>query len=427
MDKQNNILIIGSVWPEPDSSAAGSRMIQLISLFQQQDWSITFTSAAADSGFMFDVTSIGVEKVTIELNNKSFDTFIKQLQPTMVVFDRFMTEEQYGWRVAENCPDALRLLDTEDLHCLRAARQLAFKEKRVFRTKDLFSDQAKREVASILRCDLSLMISDVEMNILKKEFKVNESLLHYVPFLLETLDSNESNNLPSFSERSDFISIGNFLHEPNWNAVQYLKESIWPLIRKKLSGAELHVYGAYPSQKVEALHNSKEGFLVKGRAEDAKMVMKQARVCLAPLRFGAGIKGKLVEAMQCGTPSVTSDIGAEAMHSSFPWNGFVKNTPEEIAEAAVKLYMEENTWKQAQLNGFEIINKMYARELHEQKLIDRIAYLQSNLEEHRLNNFTGAMLMYHTMTGTKYMAKWIEEKNRGAFGSAQSQVTPLKE
>ncbi|MDP2387352.1 MAG: glycosyltransferase [Bacteroidota bacterium] len=411
MNKQNNILIIGSVWPEPDSSAAGSRMMQLISLFLRRKDRITFASAAADSEFMFDVSTIGIDRVPIELNNESFDTFIKQLQPTMVLFDRFMTEEQYGWRVAENCPDALRMLDTEDLHCLRVARQLAFKEKRELKTSNLHSDHAKREVASICRCDLSLMISDVEMNILKKEFKVDESLLHYVPFLLDSITQYDVEVLSQFSERSHFISIGNFLHEPNWNAVQYLKESIWPLIRKKLPQIELHIYGAYPSQKVEALHNAKDGFLIKGRAADAKEVMRRAKVCLAPLRFGAGIKGKLVEAMQCGTPSVTTDIGAEAMHGNLPWSGFIKNSPEEIAEAAVKLYIEENAWKQARENGFKIINKIYAKELHVQKLIDRIIHLQENLENHRLNNFTGAMLMHHTMTGTKYMAKWIEEKN----------------
>jgi hypothetical protein len=66
----------------------------------------------------------------IALNSSSFDVFVKQLQPSIVLFDRFMIEEQFGWRVAENCPNAVRILDTEDLHCLRLARQKAYKEKR---------------------------------------------------------------------------------------------------------------------------------------------------------------------------------------------------------------------------------------------------------------------------------------------------------
>ena len=141
-----NILIIGTVWPEPNSSAAGSRMLQLIKAFQKNftDATITFASAAADSYFMFDVTSIGVQKKSIVLNNSIFDEFIKDLNPDIVLFDRFMTEEQYGWRVNENCPEALLVLDTEDLHCLRNARQTAWKTGNSFEKLDLNSDVAKR-------------------------------------------------------------------------------------------------------------------------------------------------------------------------------------------------------------------------------------------------------------------------------------------
>ena len=133
-----HILIIGTVWPEPNSSAAGSRTMQLIEQFQKRNWKITFACAAADSQFSIDFEKYGIDKVSIALNNSSFDAFIKNLQPTIVLFDRFMMEEQFGWRVAENCPDALRILDTIDLHCLRLARQQAFKEKRDFDLEDLF-------------------------------------------------------------------------------------------------------------------------------------------------------------------------------------------------------------------------------------------------------------------------------------------------
>lgn len=116
------LLIIGFVWPEPNSSAAGGRMLQLITQFQQQGFSITFACPAMDSDFMADLSSLNIDKKSIALNCSSFDTFIRELNPAVVLFDRFMIEEQFGWRVAENCPDALRILDTEDLHCLRLAR-----------------------------------------------------------------------------------------------------------------------------------------------------------------------------------------------------------------------------------------------------------------------------------------------------------------
>ena len=266
-----NVLIIGSVWPEPDSSAAGSRMMQLIELFQSQNWQITFASIASPSEFMFDIESIGVKKECIHLNSHTFDDFIKKLQPSMVVFDRFMTEEQFGWRVAEHCPKALRILDTEDLHSLRYARQNAHKQNRNFELDDLLNeDIAKREIASILRSDLTLIISTYEMDLLKSVFKIDSDLIYYLPFMLDNISQDDFIKMPSFEERRHFISIGNFLHEPNWDAVQYLKKDIWPLIRKQLPEAELHIYGAYPSQKLFELHNEKEGFIIKGRAQDAK-------------------------------------------------------------------------------------------------------------------------------------------------------------
>jgi len=407
------LLIIGFVWPEPNSSAAGGRMLQLITEFQQQGFDITFASPAMDSDFMVDLSLLKVVKKSITLNCSSFDDFIKELNPSVVLFDRFMIEEQFGWRVAENCPEALRILDTEDLHCLRQARQKAFKTHKEFSLTDILNEEvAKREIASILRCDLSLMISEFEMDVLKTVFKIDEKLLCYLPFLLDTISEDTFEKLPSFEERKGFIFIGNFLHEPNWNAVQYLKETIWPLIRKQLPDAELHVYGAYPSQKVTQLHQPKEGFHIKGRANDANEVVQKARIVLAPLRFGAGIKGKLIEAMQCGTPSITTTIGAESMHEGFPWNGYITDDAIEFAKAAVQLYQEEKLWKTAQQNGIAIINQRYSKKLFENNFADKIQFLQSNLDQHRLDNFMGALLQHHTLTSTKYMSRWIEAKNK---------------
>ena len=384
-------------------------MMQLIELFLSEGYSITFASAAAESPYMVDLKSIGVESSSIKLNNSSFDVFIAELDPTIVLFDRFMTEEQFGWRVAESCPNTLRILDTEDLHCLRHARQKAIKENKPFSTDDLISDFSKREIASILRCDLSLIISTYEMDLLQYFFKVDGSLLQYVPFMLEPLSDK---HFPVFEERQHFISMGNFLHEPNWDAVEFLKKEIWPLIKKQLPAAELHIYGAYPSQKVFELNNPKQGFIIKGRAGNAIEVMKKARVCLAPLRFGAGLKGKLIDAMIAGTPSVTTFIGAEAMHGTVPWSGCVADTAKEIAEAAIRLYTDKTEWQQAQQNGVVIINTFYPKQITGKQLITKINAMAANLKQHRLKNFIGAMLMHHIMSSTKYMSRWIEEKNK---------------
>ncbi|WP_299438187.1 glycosyltransferase [uncultured Aquimarina sp.] len=410
----NNILIIGNVWPEPNSSAAGSRMLQLIQLFLSKNWSVTFASTAIESNHMHDIASLGVNKMNIEINNDSFDHFIKDLKPNIVMFDRFMTEEQFGWRVTKQLPNTLKILNTEDLHSLRKTRQEAFKNEITFSHSDLKkSDITKREIASIYRCDLSLIISDIEINLLRKEFNITKELIHYLPFLLNPITVKTKENWPSFDKREHFMTIGNFRHEPNWNSVLYLKETIWPLIKKQLPKAELHIYGAYPPPKATQLHNPQQGFHIKGWTKNAQEAMKQARVCLAPLRFGAGIKGKLAEAMLCGTPSTTTTIGAEGMlGEDSDWNGFITDNPTEFANAAVKLHNNQSIWHQAQQNGIEIINTLFQKDRHSNKLIQRIIDLQNNLEEHRSKNFTGSMLQFHTLRSTEFMSRWIEEKNK---------------
>lgn len=405
------LLVIGFVWPEPKSSAAGSRMMQLIQFFQTQNYKITFSSPCAKNDHAFNLTTIGVDQVSIELNNTSFDVFVKELNPDMVLFDRFMMEEQFGWRVAEGCPNALRILDTEDLHCLRKGRQQAFKDDKEFDKSYLFNDIAKREIASIYRSDLSLIISEVEMEILKNEFKVDATLLHYLPFMLDEVPEVTIERLPGFQARQHFITIGNFLHEPNYNAVLYLKETIWPLIKKQLPEAELHIYGAYASQKVNQLHNDRERFLIKGFANDVNEVMQQAKVCLAPIRFGAGLKGKLIDAMQNGTPCITTTIGAEGMFGSFELNGFIDDLPESFANKAVELYSNEPLWKEKQQNGFQIIKECFNKRIFQETLCNRIEEIARELHTKRLNNFTGQMLQHHHMQSTKFMSKWIEEKN----------------
>lgn len=388
-------------------------MLQLIEVFLEDGWKITFSSSAAKSDYSFDLEEIGVNQKSIQLNDASFDDFIQELNPDAVLFDRYMTEEQFGWRVAENCPGSLRILDTEDLHCLRISRQNAWKNKKQFTVEDLLTEEtAKREIASILRCDLSLLISDVEMKILKEVFQVDENLVCYVPYLIDMDEDSINKKYRDFEDRKGFVSIGNFRHEPNWNSVHWLKEELWPMIREKLPLAKIYVYGSYPPKKAFQLSSPDDGFLIKGRASDAKEVISKARVLLAPLRFGAGLKGKLVEAMQCGTPSVTTSVGAEGIVQGCKWNGVIADDPGSFADAAVELYQNSDFWEISQNTGVELLRSRFDRKKFEPVLINRIKEIRENLKNHRKENFAGSMLMHHTMNSTKFMSKWIEEKNK---------------
>lgn len=403
------LLIIGHTYPEPSTTAAGGRMMQLIQFFTGSNYEITFVSTASKGEKSANLIAQNIATKNIKLNDSTFDDFVKELNPTVVMFDRFITEEQFGWRVSENCPQALKILDTEDLHFLRNARKEAIKKNKPVSEANLFSDSSKRELASILRCDLSLIISEYEIELLRNTFKISSDILFYLPLLT---DSNmEIKNTVSFTERENFLAIGNLLHPPNVDSVLQLKK-LWPKVKKQIPSAELHVYGAYAPQQILQLNNKKEGFIVKGWAEDVKEIMNNYRVQLAPIRFGAGLKGKLFDAMQFGLPSITTEVGAEGLNGNLAFGGIITTSDEYFITKAVELYSDENAWQNAQENGFRIIKKRFLDELFSEKLKARITSLVENITNHRQENFLGQVIQHHTLQSTKYLSKWIETKNQ---------------
>ena len=144
------------------------------------------------------------------------------------------------------------------------------------------------------------------------------------------------------------------------NALVYLKETIWKGIRAQLPHAKLHNYGAYATQKITNLHNEKDGFLIKGFTDDVNVMMQQAKVLLAPIRFGAGLKGKLFDAMCNGTPFVTTSIGTEGIVTGAN-REFVCDSAESFIAHAVALYTDESVWKAQQTIGFEILNTQFLK------------------------------------------------------------------
>jgi len=280
--EQKKLLFIGLVWPEPKSSAAGTRSLQLLDLFQAQGYAITVASAAQNLEFSASMADVGYAFQPIAVNDPAFDRWITDYCPDVVIFDRFITEEQFGWRVRECCPNAMTLLDTIDVHFLRLARQESVKKEQPLDRTLLLSDTAKRELASYYRCDWVLVISQFEYDWLQKEWQFPATQLLYLPLFGE-----KSPAIVSLERRADFVFIGNFIHEPNWDAVKILKQEVWPRIRKQLPKAQLQIYGAYATDKVNQLHNPAQGFFIKGRADDALQVLSEAKLLLAPLRFGA--------------------------------------------------------------------------------------------------------------------------------------------
>ena len=338
--------------------------MQLIEFFKVSSYDICFATPCSKKEYSYPLEKINVSVESIEVNNSSFNDFIQKLKPDVVIFDRFMMEEQFGWRVQDYCPKAITLLNTEDLHSLRRKRKSKISGKPSSKNDEL----ELRELASIYRCDISLIISKFEIEYLKGK-GVQEELLFYLPFME---DVPNQKNILKFEERENMVTIGSFLHDPNIDGVRYLKENVWPLVRKKLPDVEMHVYGSYPNSKIEQLTNLTEGFIIKGWADDASNVMSKARVCLSPLRFGAGLKGKFIDAMRTGTPSVTTQIGSEGMPQGENWPGFISDSPNEMANKAVLLYNEKDIWREKQSIGIRVLSSEFSKEEYQQKFKEKL-------------------------------------------------------
>jgi hypothetical protein len=317
-------------------------------------------------------------------------------------------EEQFGWRVKQHAPNALTILDTSDLHCLRVAREKAFKKGG---EPDLLNDSAIREITSIIRCDLTITISRVEIDILQQTFNIPSQLLLYLPFLINAEDIDSS---VGYETREHCVMIGGFKHEPNRDATRWLKDSIWPALKTRLpKHCEMHVYGGYADHAMNQLNNPKERFFIKGRTENALEMLKQYRVNLAPLRFGAGQKGKILEGWLTGTPTITTPIGAESMGDESSLGYLPTANADAFATIAAKTYTDPKTWQQLQHNGADILTQQFIRSDYASPFIEKVDDIQQNLDEHRHQNFWGRLLWSNQFRASEFMSRWITLKNGG--------------
>ena len=407
------LLWIGTVWPEPDASAAGSRTMRLLEACQDAGYEVRFVSPCQENLHQAALESLGIRTARLLPNDSNFDAYISDYKPEIVCFDRFMIEEQFSWRVREHVPDAIRILDTVDLHSLRRERQRSVASGEQSLAGSL-SDDTLRELASIYRSDLSLIISRTEASLLKDRFGVPSSLLEVTGFFYpDPLPFHQRD------ERANIVFIGNGLHAPNVDAVRLLKNTLWKPIRAALTergvpDVELHIYGAYLPQEILQFNNPREGFCVKGKMEDLYGTLKQYRCNLAPLRFGAGLKGKVSDGWMVGTPCVATPIAAEGMSSEERFGGVIEESMEQYPQRVAELYTDKDAWDQAQANGREVLATLFSQAKNARIFQDRLARLIDERAQLREHNIVGSILWYHGLRSTEYFSRWIECKNKKA-------------
>lgn len=416
-----SVLVLSNLYPQPSASAAGVRTSYILrQLCQDPDWtSVHYVTSAssADHETLDNLRQTGVKFHTVPPNQslqmqKLLDT-VENLK--LVIFDRFYAEEAYSFHVYNHSPDTVRVVDMQDMHSLRQGRQAIVEQRKD--SWDCISDALQhcpsyrdilllRELASLHRSDLTLVCSPYEHELLTRVYKISASKLCMAPFWVSKISTTKC----GFEDRRDFCIIGGFRHAPNVDAVQQMASIVWPRIRQALPEAQLHVYGAYCPPHIQALHNPSSGFRVHGFVHSLKDALSDKRVMLAPLRYGAGIKGKIVDAWTFGLPVVTTPIGSEGVCSvDKEWGGVVADNIEQFVDGAIRLYTDHSSWNMASQRAESILLDRFG-ESKWSNVSDALKDVVRNRQDHRRDDYTGALLWHQTARSTEYFSRWIECK-----------------
>jgi hypothetical protein len=415
-------LFLTQLWPEQNASGASTRTLQLIQFFLHRGWQVNVWSDAEPNGHEQVLRDVGCQTLRVAPNDDSFDAELVAVDPQMVVFDRFSMEEKFSFRILRNCPNALRVLDTVDLHSVRLARGKQIKQFKQLKEQgdavlccpdldfESYTDQSdgtwERELAAILRSDLVLVVSDYERDLLVHQLKVPQEILllcrlTYPPRMMAA---------PGFEERQGFVALGCFRHPPNVDAFNYLSRIFWPRLRGRLPNAILHVWGSHMGPSAPIQSSRQAGIFVKGHAPSAFLALEQARVHLALVRYGAGIKSKISDSFFAGTPSVTTRIGAEGMLDGADFPGFVSSALDEAIEHAVLLHEDKTVWQEkASLCG-AVLHASYDEKSTLKPLEEKVNSILQNLPGQRRYNPLGRVLWHQSFRSTEYFSRWIQTK-----------------
>jgi glycosyltransferase involved in cell wall biosynthesis len=392
-------LLFVYVWPEPLSSAAGVRTVELCRHLQKLGYEVTLLSPCRENAASAALNQAGLRTLPCPANDSSVEAGLSGLPAALVLYDRFVMEEQFGWRARMLWPQALHLVDTQDLHTVRRARErLVAEGKNLRQVQELegapTGPDLERELASLYRADACLVVSSWEKEWLERQ-GYPEDRVFCLPFGAEP-----EKNTPSFAERDGFAFLGNFRHPPNLDGLFWLVEKLWPALRQRIPTAELHLYGAYPPASVSALHG-KNGIFAHGPVERHRAFLQKHRVLLAPLRYGAGIKGKVLEAWAAGLAVAGTPVALEGL--GLPGT-------EDLVEAAVRLHENETDWEEARRRGRAALETFAPERLRDE--LGKILSLGSERREAWRQDPVGRMLRHHQQNASKYFSLWIEAKNK---------------
>lgn len=263
------------------------------------------------------------------------------------------------WQIAEYYLPTIRkyspkthiIIDTVDVHFLREIREAELRGSHTLKRKALLNK--KREMGVYGKADRVWVVTQGDRDAIASGVK--NTTVDIVPNIHQVVDSEKV-----FEDTSDLLFVGNFWHQPNVDAIQFFCKEILPLLRDCLKGVKLLVVGDNVPTSIESL--ASDVIVIVGHVRDLVELLARVRVSIAPLRFGAGMKGKIGEALAHGVPVVTTSVGAEGMGLLDGQDALIADEPKEFADRVVRLYTDRDLWKRLSTNGLARVREHWSPE-----------------------------------------------------------------
>ncbi len=346
-------LFVDHFVPTPDRDSGSADLHGFLRIFVGLGYETTLLPvddlARADA-YVDDLRRRGVRVAAGGFYRSLGDFLARETAPfdLFMVYRATLAEAPLLDALRRHSPQARLVFNTVDLHFLRLEREAAL--ARAPALLDEAFRMQQRETAAILRADCTILLSPVEQRLLAE--LIPEARTRVIPILRDI-----PGRTAPFGARRGVVFVGSFRHRPNVDAIVEFVREVWPLVRRRLD-VPLTVIGADPPPEVQALAG--EGVVVAGYRPDLDALLGACRLTVAPLRFGAGLKGKIVSSLAAGVPCVASPMAAEGMALIDGEHVCLASTPSEFAAAIVDVHEDADLWERLSRGGLLLARETYS-------------------------------------------------------------------
>ena len=369
-----NVLIIDEIIPEFNKDSGSRRLTEIIKLLLKNKVSVFLVADLKQykykSDYIQKFKDLGVNVYQPSIDSKgdlvTIEGFIKQMAPKMDVawLHRPLIFDKYQALVKKANPKVKLVFDMVDFHYIRLLREYELNKDEALKAEA--EKFLKIELENCKNADVVIAISTTDKELLKQHFNTDEKVV-LISNIHQYIDKSEDFN--SFENRKDLLFVGSFRHDPNTDAVKYLKQNVMPIVWQTLPEVTVNIIGSYITDDIKDLASS--NFKLLGFVDDLNVVINNSKLFVAPLRFGAGIKGKIGQSLEHSLPLVTTDVGAEGFDFGNQKQIMIANNTEAIAQKVINLYTNKVLWDEAS-NSCKTILEPFSLKVTENQLLQII-------------------------------------------------------